>query len=151
MCYDNLRSLRRRANVAMSVVLLSCLMAVPAVEAAQPQDTAGSVSLVPEDAAFYTATLRNKEQINILLESNAFVIENLICIWSSGSVGSFNKNLCLNIRSIISCDLVFSCSRDEEVAFHLEQTLFRVNFFCFWVAFEESTILLHIIIYFFDI
>ncbi len=72
MYCDNSRSLRRRAVVAMSAVLLSCLMAVPAVEAAQPQDAAGSLGFVPEDAPFYTAMLRNREQIDILLESKAW-------------------------------------------------------------------------------
>ena len=68
--------------------ILALLSAWPAAGMAAENLEQTSIRLLPEDAALYGATLVNREQFNIILESNAWVqLKNLSpVLFASGAI-----------------------------------------------------------------
>jgi hypothetical protein len=61
-----------RLALSLSVTVGAILAARPQAAAAELAQQAKSLSVVPQNAAFYSASLRLKEQLDILLESKAY-------------------------------------------------------------------------------
>jgi len=75
MPLSNVRPVLFRRRLPTLVVLLSltALSLCPSsVVAAQPAEAAQSLAIVPNDVAFYSATLRNKEKVEIVANSDAW-------------------------------------------------------------------------------
>jgi hypothetical protein len=67
-----LRRLRRGVPGTLAVLVLAALAWTPPARAAEESKPEGSLALVPADASFYSAMLRNKEQIDIIAKSKAW-------------------------------------------------------------------------------
>jgi hypothetical protein len=73
MLHFKRQSCTRRWSALAAVVAAAALLCPMSVLAADTTPTvAGSASLVPETAAFYAAMLRNREQLQAMLHSNAW-------------------------------------------------------------------------------
>ena len=63
----------RRKTCGLLLAPLAALLALAGPARAEgPEDQAPSLKLVPADAAFYSVTLRGKEQLQAVLKSNAW-------------------------------------------------------------------------------
>ncbi len=65
-------SRRGRSLVLCMAALAATLLVVPSAPSAEPAKGPASLQLVPEDAAFYSAMLRNREQLEAVLHSKAW-------------------------------------------------------------------------------
>src|SRR4051812_39016491 len=61
-----------RSAAALVVALAAAGLLPPAARAADPVKTGTSLDRVPADAAFYSAALHNKDQLDALLNSKAY-------------------------------------------------------------------------------
>ncbi len=64
--------LRRSVPGTLVVLVLAALAWAPAARAAGDGKPEGALALMPADASFYSAMLRNKEQIDLILQSKAW-------------------------------------------------------------------------------
>src|SRR5262245_38213135 len=62
----------RRPLLAATLLVAAALLTGATSARAQGIKTDTSLSLIPADAAFYASTLRNREQVELFLKSNAF-------------------------------------------------------------------------------
>jgi hypothetical protein len=74
-----------RLCAAWAAALIGCAVLAGPARAAEAPDT--SLKLVPADAAFYTAMLRNKEQVDLVAKSEAWAK-----LWSLPAVQQWWKN-----------------------------------------------------------
>src|SRR4051812_37019791 len=66
------RRLRALLTAVSAALVVACLWPAPAPAADPAAKTGTSLDLVPADAAFYTASLRNREQLDAVLKSKAY-------------------------------------------------------------------------------
>jgi hypothetical protein len=62
----------RSGRLLLALAVLAALPAAPAARGEQPSKAAASLEIVPDDALFYTAMLRNREQLEAVLRSKAW-------------------------------------------------------------------------------
>jgi hypothetical protein len=62
----------RRVLSLAALIVLAVLLAAPQAPAQAPARAAGSLELVPDSALFYSVMLRNREQLDLVLQSKAW-------------------------------------------------------------------------------